>query len=303
MIIGLLNRLRRALDQVDAISRRLARLDSASDHVREALGRIEGRQIQGLGVRDFDQVEFKVYSQWGEDGIIQYLIRTVPIARPIFVEFGVENYTEANTRFLLVQNHWSGLIMDGSAEYMASVKRDPLYWRHNLKAVQAFVTRENINALLGENGLHGEIGLLSIDVDGNDYWIWEAISGVTSAIVVVEYNARFGATRAVTVPYDAGFERAKAHSSMIYYGASLAALVSLGRRKGYAFVGANRAGNNAFFVRRDLLAAPLAEISAADGYVPSQFRETRDAAGKLQFLSPEEESQILQPLPLVTVES
>lgn len=245
--------------------------------------------------------EFKAYSQWGEDGIIQHLIRCVPIAPPVFVEFGVENYTEANTRYLLTQNNWSGLVLDGGAENIAAIKRDPIYWRHNLKAVQAFITRENINALLRDNGLTGEIGLLSIDVDGNDYWIWEAIDAVNPALVVVEYNARFGPERAVSVPYDASFVRSTAHHSMIYYGASLAAFVALGRRKGYDFIGANSAGNNAFFVRRDLRPAALPARTATEGFVRSQFRETRDAAGRLTFLSAAEESAILAPLPLVEV--
>lgn len=269
--------------------------------MQQALGRIEGRQLRGTDAAPLAEREFKVFSQWGEDGIIQHLIRVVPVARRIFVEFGVEDYTEANTRFLLVQDNWSGLILDGSEANIAAVKKDPLYWRHNLKAVAAFVTRENINNLLRASGLTGEIGLLSIDVDGNDYWIWEAIDAVNPAIVVVEYNARFGPERAVTVPYDAAFVRAAAHYSMIYYGASLAALVALGRRKGYDFVGANSAGNNAFFVRRGLRPDTLPTLSPAEGYVHCQFRETRDADGRLAFLSAAEEAAILAPLPLVEV--
>lgn len=269
--------------------------------VQQALGRIEGRQLRGLASATLADREFKVFSQWGEDGIIHHLIREVPVACRIFVEFGVEDYTEANTRFLLVQDNWSGLIFDGSEENIRTVKKDAIYWRHNLKAVASFVTRENINALLRDNGLSGEIGLLSIDVDGNDYWIWEAIDAVEPALVVVEYNARFGGERAVTVPYDPAFVRSTAHHSMIYYGASLAALVALGRRKGYDFVGANSAGNNAFFVRRDLRPAALPARTAAEGFVRSQFRETRDAAGRLTFLSAAEESAILAPLPLVEV--
>ena len=171
-----------------------------------------------------------------------------------------------------------------------------------MKAAQAFVTRENIDALIGTNGLSGEIGLLSVDIDGVDYFVWEAIMVVQPALVVVEYNARFGPERAVTVPYDAAFQRGAAHSSHIYYGASLAALVGLGKRKGYAFVGANSAGNNAFFVRRDLLPADLRERTAREGFVDCQFRESRDAAGRLAFFNAEEERAILARLPLEEVE-
>jgi hypothetical protein len=270
--------------------------------MRDALGRIEARLDRAVPAGgELAEHEFKVYSQWGEDGILQYLLRSIAISRPVFVEFGVEDYTEANTRFLLVNNQWSGLIMDGSDELLASVRSDPIYWRHNLKAVTAFVTRENINELLVENGVTGEIGLLSIDIDGNDYWVWEAISVISPAIVVVEYNARFGPERAVTVPYDPTFTRATAHHSCIYYGASLAALVGLGRRKGYAFVGSNGAANNAFFVRRDLLPASLPALTAAAGWRPCQFRESRDHTGSLAFLSAEEEKKLLDTLALVEV--
>jgi len=301
MMMRFLGRLRRALDQFDEMSRLLGQLGHASGSVREALGRIEGRQVAGQSMPHLADYEFKVYSQWGEDGIIQRLIQAVPVAQRIFVEFGVQDYTESNTRYLLTHDNWSGLILDGSDANIAAVKREPLYWRYNLKAVAAFVTRENINQLLRENGLSGPIGLLSVDIDGVDYWIWEAIDAVTPALVIAEYNARFGPERAVTVPYDPAFVREQAHHSAIYYGASLAALVALGRRKGYAFLGANSAGNNAFFVRRELLPAGLPEITAAQGYVPCRFREARNARGKLAFLSPEEEAAILELLPLVEV--
>ena len=224
--MAFLETFRRAGAQLASILRGVRRLQQAVTAVQEALGRIESRQVRGLDSAALADREFRVFSQWGEDGIIQHLIRAVPVAQRVFVEFGVENYTEANTRFLLTNDNWSGLVIDGSEDHIRSVKKDAIYWRHNLKAVSAFVTRENINALLRENGLTGEIGLLSIDVDGNDYWVWEAIDAVQPAIVVIEYNARFGPERAVTVPYDAAFVRQKAHHSMIYYGASLAALVA-----------------------------------------------------------------------------
>lgn len=269
--------------------------------MREAIGRIEERQCAQQPKGDFRAHEFQVYSQWGEDGLIQHLLREVKVTQKIFVEFGVETYTEASTRFLLVHDNWSGLILDGSASNIRSIRRSELYWRHNLKAAEAFITRENINSLLLENGVKGEIGLLSIDIDGNDYWVWESIDVVNPALVILEYNARFGPERAVTVPYDPAFVRQNAHHSCIYYGASLAALVSLGRKKGYAFVGANSAGNNAFFVRRDLLPSTMPELSAVDGFVAQQFREARDANGKLAFLTAAEEVQLLADLPLVDV--
>lgn len=285
-----------------SLPRELARVQDALRFLRESLGRVEARlDAADASPRSLAEHEFKVYSQWGEDGILQHLVREVAVPRRVFVEFGVQDYTESNTRFLLINDQWSGLILDGSAGHMAFVRNDPIYWRYNLKAVQAFVTRENINALLREHGIMGEIGLLSVDIDGNDYWVWEAIDAVSPAIVVVEYNARFGPERAVTVPYDPAFVRENAHYSCIYYGASLAALVGLGRRKGYAFVGSNRAANNAFFVRRDLLPASVRELTAAEGWRQWQFREARDASGQLAFLDPQQEAAVLAGLELVEV--
>lgn len=282
--------------------RQIASLESRMRRVQEALGRIEHRLQRDLGAGDWRDREFRVYSQWGEDGLIQHLVRVVPIARRVFVEFGVEDYQEANTRFLLVNGGWSGLVMDASPDHIRRIRQDPIFWQYNLKARETFVTRENIDAVLAQEGLAGDIGLLSIDIDGNDYWVWEAIGAVSPAIVVVEYNARFGAERAVSVPYDPQFARARAHPSMIYYGASLRALWALGRRKGYALVGCNAAGNNAFFVRRDLLPATLPERTPAQVFVPAQFREAHDAHGALALLDAAQEAEILRTLPVVDVE-
>ena len=235
---------------------------------------------------DIRAAEFKVFSQFGEDGIIQYLIRhaRVPAQSRSFVEFGVESYDEANTRFLLLNDNWRGLIIDGSSSSMRRVRNSAIYWRHNLVAVDAFIDADNINGLIKDAGFCGEIGLLSIDIDGNDYWVWERIDVVNPIVVVVEYNSVFGSRHAVTVPYDKNFSRSRAHSSHLYWGASLKALVEMGDSKGYAFVGSNNAGNNAFFVRRDHLNGQR-ELTAAEGYVESQFRESRDEAGDLTFLS------------------
>ena len=290
-----------ALGQLDSIVRRLSRLARRVDRIEQALGRIEARQTAASLAGFPASHEFRVYSQWGEDGILQALVREVPIARKVFVEFGVETYVESNTRFLLVNDNWSGLVLDGSRDNIETIKRDPLYWQYNLKAVEAFITKDNINDLLRQNGVTGEIGLLSIDIDGNDYWVWERIDVVNPAIIVAEYNSLFGAERAVTVPYDPTFQRAKAHYSHIYYGASLAALVHLANQRGYDFVGANTAGNNAFFVRRDLRPDSLPALTAKEGFVPRAFREGRTPEGQLSLLTPEEEAALVQSLPVVEI--
>src|SRR3984885_12862656 len=152
------------------------------------------REFRALkGAVPFARTEFQVFSQFGDDGIIQYVIGRVglPIAEQRFVEFGVENYREANTRFLLLNDNWSGLVIDGSDEHISFIRRDPIYWKYYLTARAHFVTRENINSILRDAGFQGRIGILSIDVDGIDYWIWEAITAVDPALVIVEYNSLF----------------------------------------------------------------------------------------------------------------
>ncbi|NJL53238.1 MAG: hypothetical protein HC930_15550 [Hydrococcus sp. SU_1_0] len=183
-----------------SLPKRIYKIQANLAKMQEALGRIESRQIQSLSDKLTDKLfsrsiqnnEFQVFSQWGEDGIIQALISEIEIERKIFVEFGVQDYTEANTRFLLVNNNWSGLVMDSSPEYIQYIKQDRIYWRYNLKAECAFIDKDNINELLINNGITGDIGLLSIDVDGNDYWIWEAIHCISPRIVISEYNGLFG---------------------------------------------------------------------------------------------------------------
>jgi hypothetical protein len=286
------NKITRTLNRLLSIPARLAR-------IQEALGRIEQRQTQSC--TDYRQSEFRVFSQWGEDGLIQFLLKHVAIERPIFVEFGVENYTESNTRFLLINNHWAGLIIDGSPDNIDHVRRDPIYWATNLKAETAFITRENINDIIQRNGISGDIGLLSVDIDGNDYWVLESIDLISPRIIVCEYNSHFGPTARVTTPYDPSFVRDRAHHSKIYYGASIAALASLTAKKGYSLVASNSAGNNAFFVRNDVL-GDLPTLTPQQAYVRAQFREFHDEQGRLTFFSFEQRLRHILHLPVVDLD-
>ena len=253
------------------------------DDLRTATGRVEGLLRASALPGDLRSAEFKTFSQWNEDGIIQHLIRHVPIDNPTFIEFGVEDYREANTRFLLVNNGWRGLIVDGGEAHQKFVyEESSLGWRYPIDARRAFVTPETINGIFRDAGLVGDIGLLSIDVDGIDYWMWKAIEVVSPRIVVIEFNSVFGAEHAITVPYDTTFDYAAAHYSRLFFGASLPAFVDLAERKGYRFVGCESHGANAFFVR-DNVARSLRALSVADGYVPSQFRSSRDQTGRQIF--------------------
>ena len=288
-----IERVRRKARMLDEIVARL-------DRLQQAVGRVETRQLAALDADNLQANEFQVYSQWGEDGILQHLVRRVPIDRKLFVEIGVESYGEANTRFLAEHNNWAGLLLEADAEQVAAIRSDRIYWAANLKAVAAFVTRENIDSLLAEHGLAGDIGLLSIDVDGNDYWLWEAVSAVNPRIVVCEYNSFLGSQRPLVVPYAAEFRRAQAHYSWLYYGASLPALEYLGGRKGYQLVGTNSAGNNAFFVRSDV-GQNVPVCSAREAFTAARFREAHDAGGNLTYLDYAAGQALIGELPVCDV--
>lgn len=232
---------------------------------------------------DLLSFEFKVFSQWGDDGIIQYLINKLDIPNKTFVEFGVANYTEANTRFLLMNDNWSGLIMDGSSENIDYIKNDEIYWQYDLQAKHAFIDVENVNGLIASAGFPEELGLLHIDIDGNDYWVWQAVKCVNPIIVIVEYNSLFGSDNAWSTPYDPTFVRSQFHYSNLCYGSSLTSLCDMAEEKGYYFVGSNSAGNNAYFIRKDKISG-FKPLTASEGYVASKFKESRDENGRLTFL-------------------
>lgn len=283
------------------------------DEVRDLHGQMErslllqGRQAahvaRGLNALEtLADAEFQVYSQWGEDGILEWLIQRLPISSDRFIEFGVEAYREANTRFLLINRNWSGLIMDASPNNMRSVRQDEIYWKYDLKAVSTFITRENINDLISANGFGGKVGVLSIDIDGNDYWVWKAIAAAVPDIVVCEYNAVLGDLHPISIPYDADFSRTRAHTSNLYFGASINALRLLAARKGYELVGTNRAGLNAVFVRKELVPAINSCIASKEPF-NSLMRESRDADGRLTYVSGLDRAKLIADMPVIRVDT
>ncbi|HEX3920085.1 MAG TPA: hypothetical protein VHW60_22330 [Caulobacteraceae bacterium] len=227
--------------------------------------------------RALREVEFQVFSQFGDDGIIQYLTQGLGIQERTFVEIGVEDYTESQTRFLLVKDKWSGLVVDGSDKNVAYIHDDPISMLFDVKARQAFVTAENVNDIITEGGVSGRIGLLSIDIDGMDYWVWNAVSVVDPAIVVIEYASLFGAERSIVVPYDPKFHRYYPDPSRLFYGASLGAMRHLAEAKGYVFIGTNSNGNNAYFVRREYAETPLIQ-ALEPSYTLATFSEYGEPA-------------------------
>jgi hypothetical protein len=274
----------------------------AHEHTRELIGAmLADRFTERRRIASLHEVEFRVHSQFGDDGIIQWLVTRIPSLPKRFVEFGVEDYSESNTRFLMVHRNWSGLVMDGSPANIKRLRAHRWFWRYDLTALPRFVTRDNVDALIAEWAGNEPVGLLHIDIDGNDYWLWDAVECTSPGIVIVEYNAVFGDERAITVPYRPDFHRFAAHYSGQYAGASLGALAHLAKLKGYALVGSNSAGNNAYFVRRDLLDDELMEVPVARAFVRPNYRESRDRSNRLDFLSYEQRQTLIRGMPVVNV--
>jgi len=281
----------------------ISNLNAKLDKIRVNQGVILATLNQTKLSTNLADHEFKVFSQWGEDGVIQYLTNSIEIKNKTFIEFGVEDFSESNCRFLLIKDNWKGFIIDGSAENMERLKSSDIYWMHHLIAKEAFITKDNVDDLLKESGFEEDLGILSVDIDGVDYFVFESIISYRPRILILEFNSVFGPDRKISVPYGADFNRTKAHHSNLYFGASLGAMTYLAEKKGYALVGTNTAGGNSFFVREDLLNDRVKRQTVAQAYEPSNFRESRDELGRLTYLAGEERIKAIKGLPVLNVET
>lgn len=232
--------------------------------------RYRERAASGEPPPSFDDVQFRAYSQNGEDGILLYLFALLGTSTKKCVEMCAGDGMECNTANLIVNHGWRGLLVDGSEENVRKARRfyernrDTRWYPPTL--VRTWITAESVNELLATHGFEGEIDLLSLDLDGVDYWVWRALDCVEPRVVVAEYNWTWGPDASVTVPYDAQFVRATEwtpQGDSMHFGASLAALTKLAREKGYRLVGCERWGFNAFFVRDDVGEELFPEVSAA----------------------------------------
>jgi hypothetical protein len=267
-------------DRMDEILERLARVERLLKHLGETqrfLASAARRQL----LNDVDlspeaelrSHRFGLYSQNEEDGLILELFKRVGMTDRRFAEIGC-GVNGGNSGFLLSECGWSGLMVDGRSGCIEKVVQR--YGRFDLSAVQRLVSREAINSLFEAHGLTGSMDLLSIDVDGVDFFLWEALTVAQPRVVVIEYNYLFGPERSVTVPYDPEFSLSDV-ATRSYRGASLEALVRLGRRKGYRLVATERI--NAFFLRDDV-ACDLPTAKAADVYQPPSNGIRKDVVRK-----------------------
>ena len=195
--------------------------------------------------------ERQIYSQGGEDGVLEEIFNRIgTTTNKHFVEFGVSQGTENNTAYLLMSG-WKGLWLEGSEKFYVSIQKNfaPLIENGFLVARNAFITAENIENYFKENVVPSEPDLLSIDIDGNDYWIWKAITNYKPRVLVIEYNSLLGPTQLVVMPYKPDW----VWDRKMHFNSGLKAYELLGKEKGYSLVYCNIIGNNAFFVRNDVM--------------------------------------------------
>jgi hypothetical protein len=240
------------------IERPIPDADSAACKLSQLIlaDRYRARADEQKPLSQLADAEFRAFSQNGEDGILLYLFSILGMGGRKVIEMCAGDGVQCNATNLIINHGWAGLLFDGA---LASVERGRRFYAKHPdtfslppRFVHDWITRENVNQLIEREGWTGEIDLFSLDVDGVDYWIWDALEIVQPRVVVVEFQCLWGAETAVTVPYSPEFKGEYSQGFGVYSGASLAAFVRLAARKGYRLVGVQRLGFNAFFVRNGL---------------------------------------------------
>jgi hypothetical protein len=205
---------------------------------------------------------FRVFSQFEEDGKLLFIFSVIGMGNKTFIEIGSDDGVNSNCANLHFNFGWHGLFIDGNHN---AIKRGrkfyskyPHPWNYSPKFVCAKVLEENINHIIGGAGFSGEIGLLSIDIDGNDYWIWDALEIVSPQVVIIETHNEFG-YEDIVVPYDPNYIFPGKHP--VYHGASPVAMRNLARQKGYRLVGANEMGFNFIFIKNGIAETEIPEVS------------------------------------------
>ena len=257
-------------------------------------------------VKNLDETNYKVFSQTGEDGIINFLFYKLKISNCRFVEIGVGDYSEANTRFIYEGSFSKGLIIDVEKDFIKKVSKNINLWKGLINLENLKIDKENINTILKKYQLDEKLDLFSIDIDGNDYWIIEQLNKKMSKIFVLEYNPTFGDKLAITVPYDKNFSRFKEHYSGCYYGASLKAMKNIMEAKGYVFIGTNNYNFNAFFVLEEYsehFKEITPNIKNLSEYTSLKIRDSRDKYGNLNFLNQNQRLKLIADKEIIDVSS
>jgi hypothetical protein len=243
--------------------------------IDQLLLRLRYQQLarEGASLPDFADVEFTCHSQNGEDGILLYLFALLGTTNRRAIEICAGDGIECNVANLIVNHGWQALLIDGDPSLVGrgrefySACQTTFSWPPHL--LDAWVTADNVNELVTRAGFSGSIDLLSLDMDGNDYWVWKALTCVSPRVVVLEFNTCCGPHERVAMRYRPHF-RIDPNSKPNRFGASLPAFVALGRDKGYRLVGVQSLGFNAFFVRTGLGEEFFPEVASVECYARTE---------------------------------
>ena len=239
-------------------------------------------------LKHLHDAEVKVFSQWGEDGILDYLFTKLDISKPRIMEFGVGIFQECNSRFAAELRNASVYMVDLNKDLIKKVQSTQIYWMNSLFPVIDRITPDNsLFHFNSAKNLMGGVDVVSLDIDGNDYWVLKSLALESVSIVVCEYNPVYGGEISCTIERNDEFDRTVMHYSHLHYGMSLNAAISLMGSKGFIFLGTNRVGNNAFFLKKEL--ANLINIELPDEtdlkkFVDWRVRESRNKNGELNYL-------------------
>ena len=220
------------------------------------------------------------------------------------LEFGAGNFLECNSRFLAEHRNASVVALQAREDIGDSMRSIPLYLRTSIFPIEAWITPESAPRLpVKAKSLRG-VNMISLDIDGNDYWVADSLNLDSVKMAVVEYNLLLGHEHPVTVPRDDHFDRTTAHSTWLYFGVSLRAWIRLFEQRGFTLVGTNRAAFDAFFCKSELVGQiplimpPTAGLSR---YVDWRDRESREAEGWLIYLAGRDRVAAIGQLPLINV--
>lgn len=256
-------------------------------------------------ISSISDVDYKIYSQFGEDGIIDFILRKLNIEKPKFIEIGVGDYTECNSRFLFETRSAKGLIIDCLENLSSKVSKNLKLWKGDLKIEEIFVNSENIMNILKKNSFQKDVDFFSLDIDGIDYWIIKSLPTKFAKVAVIEYNPIFGHEHEVTVPNIEKFNRSSYHYSNLCYGMSLKALINIMESKGFYFLGSNLRRNNAFFISKEFdknIFFPNIKISDISENVDCNIRESRGVKGELTYLSGNDRIEKIRDCEIVDLE-
>jgi len=280
--------------------------DTSELRLQLGIGHLLANRSNYKSMRNLWDAEVSVFSQWGEDGIIDFLLQSIDLSKPRLFEIGAGDFSQCNSRFTLQFRNCSAYLVDSNSDLKENLSKYLPAWKSTSNSESLFVTPKNVQDLFHRaKAFMGGVDVLSLDVDSVDYWIARQIPLEEVKIAIFEYNPIFGAEKSITVPETEVRSRFEIHPTGLIFGASIRAWINLMNSKGFTFVGSNRVGNNAFFVNSSL--SPKVQInlpSTSDLYpfVDWRIRDARNRTGTFDFKSPIEIDQILAQMPLWDLE-